>query len=361
MTVMYSNMYSKIIYPVYWVLSGMAVWLFPVGLYAGLIEEIRLDTQRLSAYESRVTGTPGHSAASKQLLDAVNDIGNVKVFTQSFPAIMPQVEKAELTVLQGMPRGTYRIYPIWPDCVRLKNTTEAGINGLPVYIGDGALSRLPAKGLRGQIAVLEMKHYENWQRPFDSGATALLLLGGPDDQLVLPRDEPLFKPRFYIPQGPLAEAFRKGAVREISLYSRSSWQDTTAQNIYVLLKGKGSLQHFPPVIVAVPYDAMSIVLGLAPGADNAVDAAFLLNMIRYFSKHRPLRTVLFAFIDAYGINQLGVRQMLAMLSITANDKTRQQYEQMDRMILKKYEILNQQVRQIEDRGDALLTISDKKN
>jgi len=234
------------------VFLGFAAWLLPAGLHAGLIEAVRLDTQRLSAYESRVTGTAGHGAASKLLFNALNNIRNVKVFTQSFPVIMPQVEKAELTVLRGMPQGTYHIYPIWPDCVRLKNTPEAGIRGRPVYIGDGNLYRLPAKGLRGQIAVLEMKHYENWQRPFDNGAKALLLLGGPDDQLVLPRDEPLYKPRFYIPQGRLADALRNGAVREISLYCRSSWRGTTALNYYVLLEGEDSVQRFPPVIVAVP-------------------------------------------------------------------------------------------------------------
>ena len=44
---------------------------------------------------------------------------------------------------------------------------------------------------------------------------------------------------------------------------------------------------------------MSVVPDLAPGADNAVDAALLLSLLEYFAGNRPARGLLFVFVDTF--------------------------------------------------------------
>lgn len=314
---------------------------------------VKKDTAWLAGYASRVVGTAGHEEASRELLEKIRTVPNVRVWTHEFPVIVPVVEKAELTVSAGPMQGTHRIYPVWPDLVRLKTTPAAGITGRLIYIGTGTIPEVPARSLRGNIAVLEMSHYENWKNAFTMGAEAMILLGGKDDQYLPPSQQPLYKPRYYVPEGTLADALRKGDVKEGTLFCRARWVTTTAVNIYALVKPERSAGNPPALAIGVPYDSMSVVMGLAPGADVAVDTAFILNILRRYAGNPPSRPLFFGFVDAYGINQMGVRHMLAMLSVTPDQETRNEYEKLDGKDFDEYRQAAQLMEQLGTGREAL--------
>lgn len=302
-----------------------------------LTDAVRHDTEWLAGYPSRGPGTEGHAAAQRELLERVRAIPGIKVWTQEFPVVTPVLKRAELVVGTGAVAGVHAVYPLWPDLVRLKTTPEEGLSGQPRYVGKALPHELPARSLKGQIAVMEMADCENWRGPFAMGAVAVLLVGGPADRARPPAQQALYFPRYYVPAGPLADALRRDAVGPVTIRCDAEWATVTGRNICALVTRPGDgARSLPPVALAAPYDAMSVVMGLAPGADNAVDAALLLNLARQAAADPPPRSVLFCFVDAYGINQLGMRQLLTLLTVTPADGTRQDYRKQDEELLKTY-------------------------
>lgn len=290
-------------------------------------------------------GTAGHAAAQEELLARVREAAGEAVWTQEFPVLAPVVTRAELILTNGPFAGTHPIFPIWPDLVRLKATPAGGIAGRLVYVGSAALQDLPAHSLRDQIAVMEMSAYDNWKGPFAVGAAAVLLLGSADDRAVPPAQQALYQPRYYLPEGPVADALRKGTLQAAVLHCDAEWRTVTARNILALVKPAASRPGaaLPPVALAAPYDSMSVVMGLAPGADSALDAAFLLGQLRQAAAAPPARPVLFCFVDAYGFNQLGMRQLLALFTATPDDSTREDYQEQDLEQLTAYRLAAMQV------------------
>ena len=100
-------------------------------------------------------------------------------------------------------------------------------------------------------------------------------------------------------------------------------------------------------------------MGLAPGADRAIDAAFALNALRAFAADVPKRPVLFCFVDADGLNQLGVRQMFAMLNVTPEEPIRKRYEKVDAKILESYTEMYEAASRLGQGTNAVEHLQDK--
>ncbi len=322
------------------------------------VERVRSDTAWLSGYETRQIGTESHRKVQEDLLARVRDIAGIEVWTQEFSVIVPVEEESYLEVADGALEGRYPIYPFWPEGVRLNNTPRAGIRGRLVYIREGDFSDIPARGLRGQIAVMEMSGQQNYRRAFDFGAEAVLFLASETVGKPLYSNQSLYKPRYYIRDERAVEALREGAISRGRLFSRSDWERVTAQNIYAGVVPEGSEGEAPYVVVA-PYDAMSRVMGIAPGADVALDASIVLNVLRDQAKN-PTRPLLFAFVDAYHINQLGMRKMSAMLGLPRGERTRNVYASMDESSLESYKEAADELRQFTDPEEGLASLHSRR-
>ena len=304
-----------------------------------LAQRIKRDTEWIAGVTDRSVGSKGHAAVQSKLLERVQSIPNITVRTQEFEVSMPVTEKAELTVLDGKWKGKYPVYPVWPAVVRLNATPRKGFSGRAVYTGGVEHKSLPARSLRGQVAVMDITVGGGWRRAFAFGARAVLLLGMESEthhhfhSHILP--EPVYFPRFYLPEGELAQAFRDGEVGNIRLSVRSSWQWKTATNIYALVKARGGPPGERALVIGAGYDAVSMVQGMAYGADAAVDAALVLNLLEHFAANPTRRPLFFVLADAQGINQLGVRRMLEAYSARTQDRKRP--ESADRKRVKKYQ------------------------
>ena len=327
-------------------------WEAPVGLrmaFAGLlvcglaaqaddaafVARVKADTEWLSSYATRQMGTPEHDQARDDLLARLRAIPNVNVWTQDFPVVVPVIESCTLEIPGGAMRGRHRIYPIWPDVVRLNTTPPEGLGGRCIYVGKGEVESLPARSLRGQIAVMEMSGYRNYRQAFNFGAAAVLLLGSDDDAASPTALRPLYKPRYYVPAGPLADALRAGTVSDARIVCRGGWQTVMARNLYAGVRPAGTNGVGTPYAMVAAYDAMSLTMGLAPGAESALDVAVMLNTLRDEAAH-PTHPLLFGFVDAYHINQLGARVMMGMLGTTPLDRTRKDYDEVFKEDLAEY-------------------------
>lgn len=343
----------------------------PAGLAAevqSFVDSVREETEWFSSFPTRVVGMrptdeQHRDVVFEQLLAKVEAVPGVRIWTQSFKLVMPQVLKAELTIDGGRFEGQHRIYPIWPACGRLNTTPEDGISGRLVYIGEGSPGKLPAHLpaiLDGRIAVMEISGRRNWMAAYNAGAAAFLILGSP--AMTQPDAEaqlmgiPVNVPRFYVPDGELADALRSGEAAQGRLYCKAKWAEVTATNIYALInpaERSKELENQQAFVIGVPYDSMSVIPELAPGADGAVDVAVALNLLRYFAEHPTIRPVLFAFTDAYAVNQRGVREMLGAFAGVPKDS--EDHLKDDKKTVEEYRLHEKLASELHPETDAPVT------
>lgn len=298
------------------------------------LSRVQADTKWLDGYGTRQIGTAAHAKLQDDLLAKLRQIPGVEVWTDEFEVVVPTDEKTTLQITEGDQKGTHSVHPIWPDGGRLNTTPAGGIEGRFIYIGDAGFERLPARGLHGQIAVMEMSAYEHYRRAFDFGAEAVVFVESDTFGKSLPSQQSLYKPRYYVPAGPVADALRSGKATAGRIVSVGQWKSVKARNIYAAVKPAGDSAANPYAVVA-PYDSMSRVLGLAPGADSGLDCAIAINLLRDQAA-KPSRPLVFGFIDAYHINQLGMRRMAAMITVTPEGRTRQDYDKIEQAELEEY-------------------------
>lgn len=330
-----------------------------------LLRQVRKDTEWLAGRRSRAVGSEGHDRAVGELLAAIRALPGahdwtddperrraareqarasagaepVWIWTDSFGVTVPAVSarggtrQATLTVSDGPAAGTHAVWPIWPASVRLNTTPAGGISGRLVYVKEGRRRDLPARSLRGQIGVMEMTGGAQWQEVWNMGASAVVLLGSPAELATDAASHmtglPICVPRFYVPDGPLADAIRQGKARQGRLDVACRWRRATGTNVWVLVGPRGRASPRPAIAVAAPLDAMSIAIGLAPGAETAVDAAMVLNLLRHYASSRPARPVVFAFVDAFAINQRGLRELLLALAVEDSESQVQAFREED--------------------------------
>lgn len=319
--------------------------------------QVQADTKWLNDFITRQVGTKEHAEVQKQLLEKVKSIPDVEVWTDEFPVVVPVYSETYLQIGEGKFAGQNNIFPLWPDGARLNTTPANGIQGKLIYIGDAAYDKLPATGLRHQIAVMEMSAYDHYRRAFDLGAKAVIFVESEKVETPLPTDLSLYKPRYYVPAGPLADALRRNEVQSGTIFCKGQWKTVTARNIYAAVKPADTQGELPYALVA-PYDSMSKVYGVAPGADAALDSAFLLNLLREASDDAP-RPLLFGFIDAYHHNQLGMRRMAAMLAVTPGGLTRKVYDDMETESLEAYVEARKELESFETPEEGLSKIYDR--
>lgn len=295
---------------------------------ADFARAVQGDAAWLAGVQTRVVGRPEHDAAVAHLKAELMAIPGLRVWTHGFEVVVPVTEEAALIVDHDLHTERHAVYPMWPAGSRLNTTPREGIAGALFYAGMGKLSAFPSHSLQGQIAVLELAAGDRWHNAAAFGAAALLFLGSPKDSYVTARKQdvwhPLGGPRFFVPDGPLADALRTGQVASARIAAKTRWERRTATNLYALLEPGPQARGKQALVVAAQFDAMSVVPDLAPGADAAVDAALLLNLLREFAGdaaqgNAPAQPVMGAFLDAQALHMRGMRRMLGALAVTQED------------------------------------------
>ena len=355
----------------WWQLVVYAAFLHILGGFCGAAfaqaqgdfpARVKADTEWLCQYPNRLVGTEYHAKISDQLLAKVAGIDGVEVTTETFRVVAPRFLQSDLVVSgSGAWAGTHRVYPAWPSNVRLNTTPPEGIEGRLVYVHEARTEEIPPRSLRneggtGAIAVMEVTGGGGWQSAFTAGASAVIVLGTPDEEIrntlgFLCR-VPIDVPRFYVPDGPLAEALRNDAIERGKLLAKAEWAEMPARNIYALIKPRDwKPDKRGAFTIVAPFDSMSIFPEVSQGADAAVDAATALNLLRDLAVSPPARPVMVAFVDAYGTNQRGLTQMLGTLA-TPHTEMQHQYKA-DRDLLTEYAEHAELVEKLESQPDGL--------
>lgn len=267
--------------------------------------------EALTQTTDRSTGSPGCEAAADYIAQAFERAGLKPVGRQAFFVPVPVLDEGRITVGSE----TYPLFPWAPNMAMLSQTPPSGLEGPLVDVGDGALHRFDGHTIQDALVLMDVSSGENWWFAAQMGAKAVIFLGGAedsrDDFAVKDIPTPLDFPRFYVPPE-VGAALRRAASRNARAhaYVRSHWEHRTAHNVYGLIPGSSPDLAKELVIIEAPYDAASHVVGLAPGADQALSAAVLVHLAEVLAADPPARSVLLAAVSGHGQGLSGTRHFL---------------------------------------------------
>ena len=287
-------------------------------------DQFAADFATISAPPTRSIGSSGYDRTLDYIAGQVARLPGVELQTQTFAVMTPRTTTATLTTADG---SKEQIYPVLPASVRLNTTPVEGIHGELIYCGDGSASQTPAGRVKGNIAVLEADHADQWKAVAGFGPAAIVLIGNEQVSHFTMRSLesaiPINVPRFYVPDGPLAKRIRGGKISEaVTLNVSADWVRTTARNLYAYIAPQNALapseathgKTYSALTIVAPVDASGFVPDLTPAAGQALQPAAALAILRNLSRHPPRRPVLVCFTGADSINLLGTRQMLMAFS-----------------------------------------------
>lgn len=283
-----------------------------VAVPAACAENTLDDLAFFASLEDRSAGAPDADRAADYILKVFAEAGLANVGAQEFLTPVPALISASLEI-EGK---TSEVYPWGPNLAALPMTPPEGVTGPLVYVGNGDLDRLNGKNIAGSIALMEMDSSCNWLETASLGASALIFIGdstssnGEFQEKNTPT--PLAFPRFWVTPAEGDRLKQLIAERSVqaTLKSRTTWRNKMVRNCYGFLPGKDTNLQKELIVLEASYDASSHILGLAPGADEAVSIAMLLSLVREFAAAPPDRPVLFLATVSNRRTISGMRQFI---------------------------------------------------
>ena len=284
-------------------------------------EEARLrhTVETLSEPASRMTGYPGAAVAREWLVAELEGLGIAEIYRHEFPVLVP-IDEGFWLECAG---ERLELFGVWPNLVRTPTLPTEGIEGQLVYGGDG--SRLEGQPVAGRIVLLDYVSGTAWVDAFHLGAAAVVFLESAGahrkeaEQKFL--DVPADLPRLYARKD-VAERLRVLARSraQVCLRGRMAWREVMAQNLVAVIPGRDATLGEEVVFLAAHYDAVSPVPALAPGAEQAVSAAALLELARGFADRSPKRTVALLWMAGHFQNMAGMRHFAPLLLAAAGQR-----------------------------------------
>lgn len=275
------------------------------------------DTIRvMSTNGSRVVGYPGERKTAdyvKSQFDSLFGASNVR--TETFEATVP-VDKGASLDAAGK---TYTLRCMWPNLIRTSQLPPEGMTGPLVYGGNGALSALSGKEIKGSVVLLDFNCGLDWMNATRLGAKAIVFIeptqtmrGEAEAKYI---SVPIAIPRFYISRRDASSLLALAAGRKsapATLHSKMTWDRIPARNFIGVLPGRSKDPNIAKQIIVVQayYDGISAVPALAPAAETASGMAGLLQAARTFTKMGSERTVWFVATSGHFLGLQGVREFI---------------------------------------------------
>lgn len=279
--------------------------------------------------QSGVFGYPGEVALRKYLFREFRRVGLTEVHGLPFGAATPVEHYARLETLppgDGTPSRRITLHCFWPNLIRTSSTPRKGLFGRLLYAGDGAYRRFEGQSVEGRIVLLDLACGDRWLNAFELGAAAVVFLpAGPVTRKELESKVlslPLDAPRFWAPLETVDELKRLAAGdAEIRLTAWQEWRQVTGYDVLGLVRGTDPDLADERMVVAAPYDRISAVPALAPGAQNLVSLAALLDVAERVARHPRRRTVVFLATTAHYLGMAGMGAFVRAYDLAARNAT----------------------------------------
>ncbi|MFZ4508094.1 MAG: PA domain-containing protein, partial [Fimbriimonas sp.] len=269
------------------------------ALYRDLVPQVRFDRikgvyESVTSFGSRLTGSSGEAKTFDYVESRLKALGVTGIRRQTFPVTVPDPDARGTLNLGGR---DFTLFPLWPNLVR---SSTCDVSGPLVYGGDGSLETFRGKDIRGSIVILEFGSASRWRNAAKLGAKAIIFLESTEmnrgDAEQKYSSVPIDVPRFYLPlaqASPILDGARRG--QTATLKCKQEWLKRDSTILSADLPGSDPALSREPMVLMAYADAMSVVPGIAPGAEAIGGIAGLLETAEVWSKRphkRPLRLVL---------------------------------------------------------------------
>ncbi len=99
-----------------------------------------------------------------------------------------------------------------------------------------------------------------------------------------------------------------------NVHSSSKWQRIEAENIYCMIEGSDPKMSEELIVIESFYDSSAFIMGDAPGADEALSVASLIEIGKKFASNPPKRSVLLLATTGHGQSLYGMREFVKAVS-----------------------------------------------
>lgn len=273
--------------------------------------------------ETRSFGTGGNEAATQYIAGEFSRIGldNIKTQALSLPvarqhyayALLPRSDEP------GAPCDTLRLCALMPNWARTNTIGPDGLPGRIVYVREGREREFNGHEMTGSILLAEALVEDRWRLAASLGSRAAIFIDSPDPTIVSGGSflTSVNFPRFRVSREDgdlLRDWAERHPGREITLHAKQPWEPAYGRNVAGFLPGSDPVLASEVIVVTAPFDASSIVEGIAPGAEAAFSAAALIEMARILHDDRPPRSIYFAALNGQRSGEmLGGREFVLAL------------------------------------------------
>jgi len=275
-----------------------------------ILSNMKRHVTALGSIGTRVTGYEGSLIAAQYIYNELCKF-NITVIKHYYNITIPLDEGSFIVV--KLPKGerVLQAFALWPNGIQTCQTPPEGITGRLVYVGQGSLKELDGVNLRDSIALMEFNSFENWITVANLGAKAIIFIE-PEETTAeqsFRKTTPasLYLPRLYVKHsdGEYLKKFASEGVN-VTIHVRMRWRKVPAANIVGVINGS----EYPRdvIVVSTHYDSWSVVPTIAPGYEDSLGVAALIELARYFSVHRPKRTIWLAAFSGYWQALTGVTE-----------------------------------------------------
>ncbi|MEM2465346.1 MAG: FtsX-like permease family protein [Candidatus Bathyarchaeia archaeon] len=272
----------------------------------------------MSSLSSRVTGYPSFYKATTYIYEKFLEYGLSYVQYHNYTITVPIDCGANITILssEGKPLKVIEAYSLWPNGAQACPTPPGGLIGELVYVGDGEYASFNGKNVSGNIVLMDFNSRRNWLNALNLGAKAVIFIEPPETTRYEAElkyvSAPLYFPRLLVKEEDglyLKSLANKGI--KVRVCNSMRYERKNGVNVIAFLNGSG-LSTNPElsrevVILGAKYDSISVVPALAPGADEAVGIAVLLELAAFLKNNPPARSVMFVAVSGHGFGLEGVR------------------------------------------------------
>ena len=261
------------------------------------------------AYE-RLSGTQAELDAAKRILEEAQKAG-VEAKIEKFPVACGKVNKAKLVVTEPYVKE-YEV----TGYERSLSTPEGGLDAEFYY----AENLLPAhlQHIKGKIVMINgYLRRVDYEKLLKGGAAAILTFSGSmidrrsesDCDIRKLREiitEPLgFATALHMRTVDAAEIVRRGA-KKMHIEVESECYDAVSQNVCAVIEGTEKPEEI--ISFGAHYDSVNFSTGVY---DNMSGSVIILEIMKYFAKHRPSRTMKFNWYGSEEQGLLGSKAWIA--------------------------------------------------
>lgn len=306
------------------------------GVGQRLAEIAQAGEQKGEREVGRLSGSPGFYRTEKLILKAFEKAG-LDIRTQELRVTVPVTEYCEILDEQGQPLKDVMLYPFTPCGLTPTSLPTNGVQGELVVAERSDLQFLVGHAPEESIVLTYLDSCD-WAALAAVGAKAVIVM---EDEmkrsLALDKDKAqswagmvspyeTAYPRF-LARGPLSDY----AGRKLTVRSKVTWQERPVRNLVGVLKGKGNPEE--ALVVTAFYDSNSLVPELAPGAEQAVPLAILLELTQALAPYKGQlrRDVVFITTAGHAQSFAGMCRLLEPIeTFTAGTADRRAFEDLIR-------------------------------